>query len=109
MSPVEVRPDPEPRPDANESLEIIFDTADETEALVVEGLLESNGVECLEIPREAEDVMPGVGSIALRVRSEQAAQARSLIEEYRRDDSEDLDVEIEGETSEPQPCRSRPR
>ena len=86
MSPVEMQRDDEFKPDANEQLEQVFDTADESEAFVVRGLLESNGIEALESALDApQDILPGVGGIVLKVRQEQAAQARVMIEEYRRD------------------------
>jgi len=94
MSPVEVEREDDQKPDANEKLEKVFDTADETEALVVQGLLESNGIECMETTRDApQDVLPGVGGIVLRVREEQAAQARLMIEEYSRDATQDAQLD----------------
>ncbi|MFL6300352.1 MAG: hypothetical protein ACJ71N_07060 [Terriglobales bacterium] len=85
MSPVEMERDDEQKPDSHE-LEQVFDTAEESEALVVRGLLESNGIECLETALDApQDVLPGVGGIVLSVRADQAAQARLMIEEYRND------------------------
>ena len=62
----------------------IFDTADEAEALVVQGLLESNGIEALRTYLDApQDVLPGVGGIVLRVRPSDAEEARSIIEQQR--------------------------
>jgi hypothetical protein len=62
----------------------VFDTADETEAHVVQGLLESNGIESLLTNLDApQDVLPGVGGIVLRVRPEDADEARSIIEDQR--------------------------
>ncbi len=90
MSPVDVEREDDQKPDANEKLEQVFDTADETEALIVRGLLESNGIECMETTLDApQDVLPGVGGIVLSVRQEQAAQARLMIEEYRNDAAQD--------------------
>src|SRR3954471_12896272 len=90
MSPVEMEREDDQKPDANEKLEQVFDTADETEALGVRGLLESNGMECMETTLDApQDVLPGVGGIVLSVREEQAAQARVMIEEYRNDAAQD--------------------
>ena len=64
MSPVEMQRDDERKPE-NERLEQVFDTADESEAFVVRGLLQSNGIECLETALDApQDVLPGVGGIA---------------------------------------------
>lgn len=62
----------------------IFDTADEAEALIVQGLLESNGIEALLTNLDApQDVLPGVGGIVLRVRPSEADEARSIIEQQR--------------------------
>lgn len=62
----------------------VFDTADEAEALVVQGLLESHGIEALRTYLDApQDVLPGVGGIVLRVRPSDAEEARSIIEEQR--------------------------
>ena len=73
----------EPIQDQRELISI-FDTADETEAHVVQGLLETNGIESLLTNLDApQDVLPGVGGIVLRVRPEDADQARSIIEEQR--------------------------
>jgi hypothetical protein len=82
-------PDPLPkqRPIAREQeLVSVFDTMDETEALVVQGLLESNGIETLLTNRDApQDVLPGVGGVLVRVRPEDAAEAREIIEQQRND------------------------
>ena len=62
----------------------VFDTMDETEALVVQGLLESNGIETLLANREApQDVLPGVGGVVIRVRPEDAEEAREIIAAQR--------------------------
>lgn len=81
---------PNPRPDPNERLVRVFDTEQESEALVVSGLLESEGIECdvtaLDSP---PDVIP-IGGTVILVRAEDAQRARQLIEEYRRIPGEDL-------------------
>ena len=75
---------PEPRPDPNEELVKVFDTDQESEAMVVRGLLESAGIESLITNLEApQDVLPGVGGVIISVREEDAEDARRLIEEYR--------------------------
>src|SRR5579859_8023820 len=62
----------------------VFETADETEAMVVQGLLESNGIDSLLANLEApQDVLPGVGGVALRVRPSEADEAREIIREQR--------------------------
>jgi Putative prokaryotic signal transducing protein len=77
----------------------IFDTADEAEALIVQGLLESNGVEALLTNLDApQDVLPGVGGIVLRVRPSDAEEARSIIEQQR---NASADLEESSETEVP--------
>ncbi len=75
----------EPRPDPNEKLVRVFDTEQESEAMVVRGLLESAGIDAditaLDAP---QDILPGVGGTIIVVREEDAAKARQLIEEYRQ-------------------------
>ena len=75
----------------------VFDTADEAEALVVQGLLESHGIEALRTYLDApQDILPGVGGIVLRVRPSDADEARSIIEEQRNappEDEESSDLE----------------
>jgi hypothetical protein len=84
------------RPTPREKLVRIFDTEQESEAMVVRGLLESTGIDAdltsLDAP---QDVLPGVGGTVVLVREEDAAKARRVIAEYRQapddddDDSED--------------------
>jgi hypothetical protein len=71
----------------------VFDTREESEAMVVRGLLESAGIEAVTASLEApQDVLPGVGGITVRVRAADAEEARRLIEEYRSaDESVELD------------------
>lgn len=83
------------RPNPNEKLVRVFDTEQESEALVVRGLLESAGIEsditALDAP---QDVLPGVGGTVIVVREEDAARARSVIEEYRQTPEEMETAEI---------------
>jgi putative signal transducing protein len=62
----------------------VFDTQEESEAWVVEALLESAGIAALSSGREApQNVLPGVGGVVVRVAPENAAAARRLIAENR--------------------------
>lgn len=80
------------KPNPNEKLVRIFDTEQESEALVVRGLLESAGIEGdMTSLDAAQDILPGVGGIVILVREEDAAEARRVIEEYRQ--APDLEVE----------------
>lgn len=76
----------------------VFSTADEAEAMVVQGLLESNGIESLLANLEApQDVLPGVGGVAIKVRPSDADDAREIIEQQRNaplDPEESSDSEI---------------
>jgi hypothetical protein len=71
-------------PNPDEKLVKVFDSEQESEVMVVRGLLESAGIECVTLSLDAPpDVLPGVGGIVLQVREEQANEARRMIEEYR--------------------------
>lgn len=73
-------------PQPNERLVKVFDTEQEFEAMVVQGLLESQGIDSLITYLDApQDVLPGVGGVIVQVREEQAQEARQLIEDYRND------------------------
>ncbi len=74
------------QPSMNEELVIVFDTDQESEAMVVRGLLESAGIDAIIAGYDApQDVLPGVGGVTVRVAPEQAEEARQLIEDYRTD------------------------
>jgi hypothetical protein len=70
----------------NEQLVKVFDTEQESEAMVVRGLLQANGIESVIENLDApQDVLPGVGGVIVLVRAEQAEEAARLIEESRTD------------------------
>jgi len=70
----------------------IFDTDEESEAMVVRGLLESAGIEAMIQNREApQDILPGVGGVVIMVRPEQAEDAKETIEAYRNNPTTDAD------------------
>ncbi|MDP9159267.1 MAG: DUF2007 domain-containing protein [Acidobacteriota bacterium] len=72
-------------PNPNKKLVKVFDTEQETEALVVRGLLDSAGIDCDVTSLDAaQDILPGVGGNVILVREEDAVKARNLIQEYRR-------------------------
>ena len=78
-----LQPDPQPQP--NEKLVKIFDTEQENEALVVQGLLESAEIESDRKSIDAvQDAFPGVGGTVLLVREEDAAEAEKIIDAYRK-------------------------
>ena len=85
-------------PKIDGDLVTIFDTRQESEAMVIQGLLTSAGIEsvitALEVP---QDVMPGVGGVVVQVNPAQAEQAREIIAEYS---SADDSIELEEDESE---------
>jgi Putative prokaryotic signal transducing protein len=73
------------RPNPNEKLVRVFDTEQESEAMVVRGLLESAGIDSDLTSLDAQqDILPGVGGTVILVREEDAAEARRMIQEYRQ-------------------------
>ena len=68
----------------NDELVDVFGSKEESEVMVVRGLLEAAGIECLVSALEApQDVLPGVGGLVVRVPADQAEEARRIIEEER--------------------------
>jgi hypothetical protein len=68
----------------NEALVEIFATEQESEAMVVQSLLESADIEVLKFNLDApQDVLPGVGGVSLQVREDQAEDARAILAEYQ--------------------------
>jgi hypothetical protein len=96
--------EPKQRPMPDEKLVRVFDTEQESEALIVRGLLESSGIDADVTSLDApQDILPGVGGTVILVREEDAPEARRLIEEYRQSPSTDdtAEVDIVDDISEP--------
>ena len=75
----------ERRPNPNEKLVKVFDSEQESEALVVKGLLDSAGIDSdLASASLLQDAFPGMGGMIILVREEDEAKARSLIAESRQ-------------------------
>ena len=85
-----------PRPDPNEELVKVFDSEDESEAMVVKGLLDSAGIDSdLASASLLQDAFPGLGGMIIQVREEDGEAARQLIAEQRRShDDDDATAEI---------------
>jgi hypothetical protein len=80
----ELRPEGR-QPDPNEKLVKVFDSEEESEALVVKGLLESAGIESdLASASLLQEAFPGLGGMIITVREEDAEKARNLIAESQR-------------------------
>jgi hypothetical protein len=75
----------ERRPNPNEKLVKVFDSEQESEAMVVKGLLDSAGIENdLASASLLQDAFPGMGGMIILVREEDAGKARGLIAESRQ-------------------------
>ena len=86
----------DPRPVPNEKLVKVFDSEDESEAMVVKGLLDSGGIDNdLQSASLLQDAFPGLGGVIILVREEDAEAARQLIADYRRPSDEDETAEID--------------
>ena len=84
--------------EGHEELVKVFDTDEESEAMVVRGLLESAGIEAMIQNREApQDILPGVGGVVVLVRPDQAEDARQTIEAYRAQPTTDEDEAVSEE------------
>jgi hypothetical protein len=72
----------------------VFDTQQETEAMVIQGLLESAGIESmLRTLDSPQDVLPGVGGVQVRVAPDDAAEAKRVIDEYRNNPEPEIEIE----------------
>jgi len=75
----------QPRPNPNEKLVKVFDSEDESEAIVVKGLLDSAGIDNdLASASLLQDAFPGLGGMIILVREEDADEARAQIAEHRQ-------------------------
>jgi len=75
----------ERRPNPDEKLVKVFDSEQESEAMVVKGLLDSEGIENdLASASLLQDAFPGMGGMIILVREEDAEKARELIAESRK-------------------------
>jgi hypothetical protein len=72
-------------PNPNEKLIKIFDSEQESEAMVVKGLLDSAGIENdLASASLLQDAFPGMGGMIILVREEDVEKAKRLIAESRQ-------------------------
>ena len=72
-------------PNPNEKLVKVFDSEEESEALVVKGLLDSAGIDSdLTSASLVQDAFPGLGGMIILVREEDAEARAALIADYAR-------------------------
>ena len=88
----------QPSPDPNEKLVKVFDSEQESEAMVVKGLLDSAGIDSdLTSASLLQDAFPGLGGMIILVREEDAQRARQMIDDYRQTatgDDETAEIDI---------------
>ncbi len=81
------------QPVPNERLVEVFGSKEESEVMVVSGLLETAGIDCMVTALDApQDVLPGVGGVVVKGPADQADEARRIIEEYRAGNEGDEDL-----------------
>jgi hypothetical protein len=88
---------PSSQPSPDQKLVKIFDTEQENEAIVVQGLLESAGIESdLKSIDAVQDAFPGVGGSVILVREQDAPEAKRIIEARRQLPPLDETAELAG-------------
>lgn len=98
--PVNTATTSQPQPDPNEKLVKVFDSEQESEAMIVKGLLESAGIDSdLTSGSMVQDTFPGLGGMIILVREQDAEAARKLIAERNElpsseDDNEAAEIKI---------------
>ena len=91
------------KPDPNEKLVKVFDSEQESEAIIVKGLLDSAGIDSdLTAASMVQDTFPGLGGMIILVREEDAEAARKVIAERQQagplsEDDETAEIEISGD------------
>lgn len=89
-------------PDPNEKLVKVFDSENESEALVVKGMLDAEGIDSdLTAASMVQDTFPGLGGMIILVREEDAESARRVIAEHPTLSDDDETDEVQT-TDEPQ-------
>jgi len=85
-------------PDPNEKLVKVFDSEQESEVMIVKGLLDAAGIDNdMTSVDVIQDMFPGLGGLVIMVREEDADTARRLIEESRKpvpsaDETAEIDI-----------------
>ena len=101
----------QPLPNPNEKLVKVFDSEDESEALVVKGLLDSEEIDSdLTSASFLQDAFPGLGGMIILVREEDAEEAKSLIAERHSvtDDDETAEIDASGHDTTPGDTKEDP-
>jgi hypothetical protein len=90
------------KPEPAEQLVKVFDTEQETEAMVVQGLLQSAGIDAYVQSLDAtQNIYPGIGGVIVVVREDQAKEASAMIAEFSKHPTTDADEAVSEEQTEP--------
>ena len=91
------------KPDPNEKLVKVFDSEQESEVMIVKGLLDAAGIDNdMTSVDVIQDMFPGLGGLVILVRQEDADTARRLIEESRKPappNDETAEIDVSGNNS----------
>jgi len=85
-------------PDPNEKLVKVFDSEQESEVMIVKGLLDAAGIDNdMTSVDVVQEMFPGLGGMVILVRQEDADTAKNLIAEARKpaapaDETAEFDV-----------------
>ncbi len=98
------------RPDPNEKLVKVFGSEQESEAMVVKGLLDTAGIDSdLTSAAFLQDMFPGLGGMIILVREEDADEARRVIAEQQQtpasEDDETAEIEAYQDPASGEPPR----
>jgi hypothetical protein len=86
----------EASPNPNEKLVKVFDSEQESEAMVVKGLFDSAGIDSdLASASLLQDAFPGLGGMIILVREEDVEKARRLIAESRQQVPDDASGDVD--------------
>jgi len=88
------------KPQAGPELVEVFDTLQESEAMVVHGLLTSAGIDSIIANLQApQDLLPGVGGLSVRVNPAQGEEARQVIADFKNNAAAEDDQEPQGKSA----------
>jgi hypothetical protein len=90
----------QPIADPGPELVEVFDTMQESEAMIVHGLLTSAGIDSVIATLQAtQDIFPGVGGLSIRVNPTQEKEALRIIEDYRANPASEDDSVLPDENT----------
>ena len=96
---------PPTSPNPNQKLVKVFDSEQESEVMIVKGLLDAAGIDNDMTSADfIQEMFPGLGGMVILVRDEDAEKARTLIEASRKAAASVTDQTAEFDVSEDTPA-----